>query len=129
MKKHMEKAETQGVELQKIEHAQVIEIQPKQVMNLDQTIKVLERLWQKQRQRALLTVTIDSLNDFEIKRSETEIDENANYYTGCELVIKDDERRSFNTKNPVLIRGVVEFLKSRCAERLTEVEAEIVLPA
>jgi len=128
MKKITQKSEAQGAEISKIEDAQVMQIMSKAPLNLDETIKVLERLWQKQKQRAALIVTVDSLNDFEFKRKEEEVDENANYYTGCELTIKDDERRSFNTKNPILIRGVVDFLKHRCQERLMEVEAEIILP-
>jgi hypothetical protein len=128
MKKITQKSEAQDAEISKIEDAQVMQIMSKAPLNLDETIKVLDRLWQKQKQRAALIVTVDSLNDFEFKRKEEEVDDNANYYTGCELTIKDDERRSFNTKNPILIRGVVEFLKHRCQERLMEVEAEIILP-
>lgn len=128
MKKITQKSEAKGAEISKIEDAQVMQIMSKAPLNLDETIKVLDRLWQKQKQRAALIVTVDSLNDFEFKRKEEEVDESANYYTGCELTIKDDERRSFNTKNPILIRGVVEFLKHRCQERLMEVEAEIILP-
>lgn len=128
MKKITEKSEAQGVEISKIEDAQVLEIMPKPAMNLDQTIKVLDGLWQKQRQRAKLLMTVDSLTDFELKRKEEE-EESSNYYTGCEMTIKDDERRTFTTKNPILIKGVVEFLKKRCEERLMEVESEIILPA
>jgi len=118
----------QGLEIAS-EEVQVIKIMPKPVMNLDQTIQVLDELWRKQKHRANLSATIDNLNSFEIKRADDEMGEGGSYYSGCELTIKDDERRTFTTKIPVLIKDVVAYLQERCTARLMEIEAEIVLPA
>jgi hypothetical protein len=96
--------------------------------NLEKTLDIVTKLHQKQMQRARMIVTQDTLQKFEIKRSEEEAESGSSYY-GCKLSITDDERREFKTENPIIIQKVVDYLKQVTAERQALLEAEIVIPA
>jgi hypothetical protein len=128
-----EKAETKGLTVLKPGHepqaeettAQVIE--SKRGLNLEQTLKLVEDLHLKKRQRDRLELSINELNAFNISQKNEDLDDKS-YYSGCEITLKDDERRAFTTKNPVIIREVIEYLNIRFTEKLTQLEASIVLP-
>jgi len=53
----------------------------------------------------------------------------SNHFQGCTLMIEDDSRRKFITKNPVIIWSVSQYVNSLCVEKLSEIEAGITLPA
>lgn len=107
--------------------AEIINDTAKPAMNLEQTMKIVEQLYTKKRYRDRLELSIDELESFKIKHEQEDLDDRS-YYTGCQIVIKDDERGEFSTKNPVIIGDVVKFLTQKFIERRTEIESSIVLP-
>jgi len=129
-----EKAQTKGLTVLKPgEHpkaedttAEVIEPK-KKALNLAETMKLVEELHMKKRHRDRLELSIDELVSFEIKQLDEDLSDKS-YYSGCNITIKDDNRAEFSTKNPVIISEVVKYLKLKFTERLTEIEASIVLP-
>ncbi|MBS7565087.1 hypothetical protein KHS38_11790 [Mucilaginibacter sp. Bleaf8] len=104
-------------------------IDVKPALNLDETIKIVEELHRKKEKRNLLANTLLKLDNFVInyEREDDLEDTNSNYFTGCILTIKDENRKEFATKNPVLIAEIVDFLKEKTLAKITEVEAEIVI--
>lgn len=130
-----EKAATTGLTIVKPEDqthavettAVIIEERTKQGLNLAETMKLVEDLHMKKRHRDRLEFSIDELEKFEVKRQVEDLDDKS-YYSGCQITIKDDGRGEFSTKNPVIIADVVNFLKRKFTEKLTEIEASIVLP-
>nr|WP_231424020.1 hypothetical protein [Pedobacter sp. Leaf250] len=97
-------------------------------LNLDETIKVIEDLFQKKRFRDRLDTYVGYLNDFEIEKKNEDLDSKSNYYNRCTLTITDDKNANFELKNPTIISEVVEFVKNRLSVKLAEIEAELVLP-
>jgi type I restriction-modification system DNA methylase subunit len=95
--------------------------------NLAETMRIIDDLHTKTRHRNKLEVYSDILAKFKIEHEEEDL-VNRNYYNGCLLSIKDDNRDSFELKNPALIREVVEYLMKRFNEKRQEIEAEIILP-
>lgn len=95
--------------------------------NLEETMRIINELHTKTRQRNRLDVYADQLNEFEIDQKAEDLSTNTNYY-GCNLIIKDDKRRDFELRNPVIIKEVVDFLAKRFADKRAEIEAEIILP-
>lgn len=95
--------------------------------NLAETMRIIDDLHTKTRHRNKLEVYYDVLAKFKIEHEEEDL-VNRNYYNGCLLSIKDDNRDSFELKNPALIREVVEYLMKRFDEKRQEIEAEIILP-
>ena len=73
---------------------------------------------------------IDNLLGF-VSDQKEDIDEleDETAFQRCEMIITDDKGNRFSTKSPSVIKGTVGFISGRFAERLTEVEAEIVIPA
>ena len=128
-----EKAETKGLTVLKPGYepkaeettAQVIE--SKRGLNLEQTLKLVEDLHLKKRQRDRLEYSISQLNSFVVSKKQEDLDDKS-YYQGCEITLKDDDRNEWKTKNPVIIRDVIEYLNIRFTEKLTDLEATIVLP-
>ncbi len=96
-------------------------------LNLTQTLKIVEELHIKKRQRDNLAALLENLEDFEIEQKDEDLDDKS-YYSGCTITLKDDARREFSTKNPAIIGEVVNFLKFKFADKLIEIEAQIVLP-
>lgn len=98
-------------------------------LNLENTLQLVEELHRRKRQRDRLLDTIKNLESFEIEQKEEPEETDGNYYHGCKLVIEDDDRNQFATKNPVIIQAVATFVRDMCTERLAEIEAGIVIPA
>ncbi|WP_313491902.1 MULTISPECIES: hypothetical protein [Sphingobacterium] len=98
------------------------------VQNLEATLEVLENLQKKMRQRSTLKNTIDKFNAFEIDLEEDEDEMGGNQYQDCMLMVKDDNQNRFETRNPVVIEAVANFIKDMCIDRLANIEAAIVLP-
>jgi hypothetical protein len=101
----------------------------KAVMNLEGTLKLVEELHRRAIQRNKLLSTISSLEAFEIELKEEADETDTNYYNGCVLVIEDDNRNKFSTKNPVIIWTVAQMVNSLCVDKLAEIEAGITIPA
>ncbi|GGC33533.1 hypothetical protein GCM10011386_27060 [Parapedobacter defluvii] len=97
-------------------------------LNLESTLKLVEELHRRKRQRDRLIETIENLEAFEIEQVEEADETDGNYYQGCKLAIVDDNRNEFATKNPVIIQAVATFVRDMCTNRLTEIEAGIVIP-
>ena len=123
------KAETPKMKLlntEKIEEAEIIEnFKPKQ--NLDETMKIVTDLYNKKRQRDMLDITLEKLQDFEIEHEQEDLD-NDSHFTGCAITIRDEKRNEWTTKNPKIIKDVVDFMIGRFNLRLSEIEAQIILP-
>lgn len=120
------KDETKNLSIVKslsIEDAVIVAPKP----SLEQTMQIIEELHTKTRQRNRLDVYTDLLKQFEIDQKAQDLGDNSNY-NACSLIIKDDKRRDFELKNPVIIKEVVDFLTNRFSKKRAEIEAEIVLP-
>jgi len=100
----------------------------KTVLNLESTLKLVEEMHRKIKQRTKLQDTIDNLESFEVELRDEADTTDTNYYTGCKLSIEDDKRNSFETKNPTIIWAVAQMVNSMCVDKLAEIEAGIVLP-
>jgi hypothetical protein len=100
----------------------------KHVMNLEETLKLVAELNRRKIQRDKLMETIDNLEAFEIDIKEDADETDGNIYQGCVLTIEDDNRRKFTTKNPVIIWTVAQQVNSMCVNKLSEIEAGIILP-
>lgn len=124
------KAETPKMKLlntAKIEEAQVIEPQNHKP-NLEETSKIISSLHEKIRHVTRLGFYIDRLDEFEIEQKDEDLLKQDHYYQGCTLTIRDDKRKEFELKNPVLIGKVIDFLGGLLQDRRSEIEAEIILP-
>lgn len=98
-------------------------------LNLESTLKLVEELFRRKTQRDRLLETITNLEAFEVDQKTDPDQLDANHFQGCVLTIEDDTRRKFTTKNPVIIFKVAQFVNAMCVERLSEIEAEITIPA
>jgi RNase H-fold protein (predicted Holliday junction resolvase) len=98
------------------------------VLNLEGTLKFIEEMHRKAKQRTKLQDTIKNLDDFEIELRDEADTTDTNYYNGCVLTIEDDNRRKFETKNPTIIWTVAQLVNNMCIEKLAEIEAGIVIP-
>ena len=96
-------------------------------LNLEETLKVVEDLHQKKRHLERLKFSINTLEEFELKQEVEDLDQKS-YYTGCEIELTDDNRKKWTTKNPNIIREMVNFLKTKFNDKVAEIEAQIVLP-
>jgi hypothetical protein len=124
--KDQPKAEAPNTAVPQAEHAKP---QPaKTVLNLESTLKLVEEMHRKIKQRTKLQDTIDNLESFEVELRDEADTTDTNYYTGCKLIIEDDKRNSFETKNPTIIWAVAQMVNSMCVDKLAEIEAGIVLP-
>ncbi|MDB5144568.1 MAG: hypothetical protein JWQ66_3281 [Mucilaginibacter sp.] len=100
----------------------------KHVLNLEETLKLVAELNRRKIQRDKLMETIDNLDAFEIELKEDADETDGNIYQGCVLTIEDDNRRKFSTKNPVIIWTVAQQVNSMCVNKLSEIEAGIIIP-
>jgi len=106
------------------------EIKPaKPALNLESTLKLVEELHRRKIQRDKLLDTINTLEAFEVAQIEDGDETDSNHFQGCTLMIEDDSRRKFITKNPVIIWSVSQYVNSLCVEKLSEIEAGIIIPA
>ena len=99
------------------------------MLNLEGTLKFIEEMHRKAKQRTKLQDTIKNLDDFEIELRDEADTTDTNYYNGCTLTIEDDNRRKFETKNPTIIWTVAQLVNNMCVDKLAEIEAGIVIPS
>ena len=99
------------------------------VLNLEGTLKFIEEMHRKAKQRVKLQQTIQNLDEFEVELRDEADTTDTNYYNGCVLTIEDDNRRRFETKNPTIIWTVAQLVNNMCVEKLAEIEAAIVIPS
>lgn len=99
------------------------------VLNLEGTLKFIEEMHRKAKQRIKLQETIKNLDDFEVELRDEADSADTNYYTGCTLTIVDDRNRKFETKNPTIIWTVAQLVNNMCVDKLAEIEAGIVIPS
>lgn len=100
----------------------------KPALNLEETLKLVAELNRRKIQRDKLIETIENLEAFEISIKEDADETYGNIYQGCVLTIEDDNKRKFTTKNPVIIWTVAQQVNSMCVNKLSEIEAGIMLP-
>jgi hypothetical protein len=110
------------------EQAKTEEVKVKPALNLDQTLKAVDVLHRRSVQRLALIARIKTLEAFEVKLIEDHDELESNPYQGCKLIIEDDKRNQFVTNTPNLIRMVAQFVFDACADKLAEIESEIVFP-
>lgn len=101
----------------------------KPALNLEETLKLVAELNRRKIQRDKLLETITNLDAFEIELKVDAEETDGNIYQGCVLTIEDDKRRKFVTKNPVIIWTVAQQVNAMCVDKLSEIEAGIILPA
>ena len=116
------KSEPTKVELKK----SIAEKLAEQRAILERHIKLGDELARKIRHRDNLKNIITTLDEFELVLKDNADETDGNYYQGCLLTIKDDNGKTFTTKNPTIIKGVAEQVNSLCTEKLEEVEIDIV---
>lgn len=110
--------------------AEVKTVEPvKHMLNLEGTLKLVEELFRRKKQRDRLLETIETLETFEVAQIDDADETEANHFQGCVLTIEDDNRRKFTTKNPFIIQAVAQYVNSMCVDRLSEIEAGIIIPA
>jgi hypothetical protein len=108
---------------------EAVKAEPKKiVLNLEGTLKFIEEMHRKAKQRTKLQETIKNLDDFEVELRDEADTTDTNYYHGCVLSIEDDNRRKFETKNPTIIWTVAQLVNNMCVDKLAEIEAGIVIP-
>lgn len=100
----------------------------KPALNLDGTIKLVEKLYRRKVQREKLIDTIDTLQAFEVAQLDDADQTEANPYQKCELVIEDDRGREFKTSNSFIVNAVAKYVHSLCVDKLAEIEGEIFIP-
>ncbi|OKS86114.1 hypothetical protein [Mucilaginibacter polytrichastri] len=119
------KAETAKADVK----AEPVKEEPKKfVLNLEGTLKFIEEMHRKAKQRGKLQETIKNLDDFEVELRDEADSADTNYYTGCTLTLTDDRNRKFETKNPTIIWTVAQLVNNMCVDKLAEIEAGIVIP-
>ncbi len=96
---------------------------------MEGTLKFIEEMHRKAKQRIKLQETIKNLDDFEVELRDEADSADTNYYTGCTLTITDDRNRKFETKNPTIIWTVAQLVNNMCVDKLAEIEAGIVIPS
>ena len=100
----------------------------KPALNLESTLQVVEILHQQSVHRERLLKRITELDNFEITLNSESEELESSHFQGCQLIISDDNGRSFATKTSGLITLVTSFIRQACVEKLAEIEAHIVLP-
>src|SRR5471030_1419611 len=106
------------------------EVKPaKPVLNLESTLKLVEELHRRKVQRDKLMDTIQSLEAFEVNQKDEAEESGITNYSRCELTIADDKGKSFTTKNPVIIFHVTQYVNALCVDKLSQIEAGIIIPA
>jgi hypothetical protein len=122
-----QEAEKPKIEPSKMEiKASIAEKIAEQRAILERHIKLGDDLARKIRHRDNLKNIITTLEEFELVLKDNADETDGNYYQGCLLTIKDDNGKTFTTKNPTIIKGVAEQVNSLCSGKLEEVETDIV---
>lgn len=104
-------------------------IAEKPALNLEGTLKLVEELHRRKIHRDNLLSTINTLDGFKVLVQDENEDIDSAQFQGCKLTIEDDDRNSFVTKNPAIIKAVAEYVNKLCVDKLAEIEANIVIPA
>ena len=100
----------------------------KPALNLEGTLKLVEELHRRKIHRDNLLSTINTLDGFKVLIQDESRDIESAQFQGCKLIIEDDDRNSFSTKNPAIIKAVAEYVNKLCVDKLAEIEANIVIP-
>jgi hypothetical protein len=114
---------------EKKEEAKPVAQETKPALNLEGTLKLVEELHRRKIHRDNLLTTINTLDGFKVLVQDENEDIDSVQFQGCKLTIEDDDRNSFVTKNPAIIKAVAEFVNKLCVDKLAEIEANIVIPA
>ncbi len=101
----------------------------KPALNLEETLKVLETLHKRKVHRDNLLNIIGTLDEFKVLVQDENEDIEVTQFPNCKLTIEDDNRNTFSTKNPAIIKAVADFVNSLCTTKLAEIEANLVIPA
>ncbi|TKC04351.1 hypothetical protein [Pedobacter frigoris] len=104
-------------------------IAEKPALNLEGTLKLVEELHRRKIHRDNLLSTINTLDGFKVLVQDENEDIDSAQFQGCKLTIEDDDRNSFITKNPAIIKAVADYVNKLCVDKLAEIEANIVIPA
>lgn len=121
-------SEAPKTEVKKEEAKPVVAEKP--ALNLEGTLKLVEELHKRKVHRDNLLGTIKTLDEFKVLvQDDEEEDLDSAQFQGCKLTIEDDNRNSFSTKNPFIIKAVAEFVNKLCVTKLGEIEAGLVIPA
>lgn len=120
--------EAPKTEVQKEEAKPIVVEKP--ALNLESTLKLVEELHRRKTHRDNLLSTIKTLDDFKVMVQDDESEDiESTHFQGCKLTIEDDDRNSFTTKNPFIIKTVAEYVNKLCVTKLAEIEANLVIPA
>lgn len=114
---------------EKTPEAKPVEQETKPALNLEGTLKLVEELHRRKIHRDNLLSTINTLDGFKVLVQDENEDIDSVQFQGCKLTIEDDDRNSFVTKNPAIIKAVAEFVNKLCVDKLAEIESNIVIPA
>ncbi|MFC4213407.1 hypothetical protein ACFOWA_19600 [Pedobacter lithocola] len=101
----------------------------KPALNLEETLKVLEILHKRKVHRDNLLNIIGTLDEFKVLVQDENEDIEVTQFPNCKLTIEDDNRNTFSTKNPAIIKAVADFVNNLCSTKLAEIEANLVIPA
>ncbi|MHB8205949.1 hypothetical protein [Mucilaginibacter sp.] len=123
-----EAPKVEPIKTEQAKPAEAVQEPKKIVLNLEGTLKFIEEMHRKAKQRTKLQETIKNLDDFEVELRDEADTTDTNYYHGCVLTIEDDNRRKFETKNPTIIWTVAQLVNNMCVDKLAEIEAGIVIP-
>jgi hypothetical protein len=119
-------AEAPKIEIKKEEAKPAVAEKP--VLNLESTLKLVEELHKRKVHRDNLLGTIKNLDEFKVMvQDDEEEDLDSAQFQGCKLTIEDDNRNSFSTKNPFIIKAVAEYVNNLCVKKLADIEANLVI--
>ncbi|MES2653299.1 MAG: hypothetical protein V4663_16280 [Bacteroidota bacterium] len=119
-------AEAPKTEIKKDEAKRIIAEKP--ALNLESTLKLVEELHKRKVHRDNLLGTIKTLDEFKVMvQDDEEEDLDSAQFQGCKLTIEDDNRNSFSTKNPFIIKAVAEYVNNLCVKKLADIEANLVI--
>lgn len=76
--------------------------------------------------RAKLIEDAAQLRDFEVMQRDEPAKVDTNYWNGCQIEVKDDTRRSYTLRNPVMIAAVIKFLYEAFDARKEEIDNQIL---
>jgi hypothetical protein len=96
-------------------------------LTLAQTVKTVEELYIKVKQRDKLEMYIEDLTKLEVKKRDEELGDK-NHYSGCTFSIRDDRNQMFELRHPIILGELITFLKGNLEERKALIEKQIKLP-
>ncbi|WP_119079493.1 hypothetical protein [Chitinophaga alhagiae] len=96
---------------------------PEPVTQLQKTLRVVDELARKVKQRDVMVETIDTLETFQIDQEQKEGE-----YNGCSFTVRDDKGMSWTIKNVNFIVSMLEYGIQWCYARKEAIEKTIILP-